>query len=140
MVGKKRKRRKKKQKLSREQLAERKLHRRFKININTMFKNCGFGQVATRNEHIEFNGRKSELDNIFIYRNILVIAEDTTHASGNIKPHLTEKANFYSHCRSDLDGFLQYLVKKFPEIKRKLAVEYQLDEVRIIFLYCSLNT
>lgn len=47
--------------------------RKFRIDINTVFKNASFEHIVTRDIHFTFKEKRTEFDNIFIYENIIVV-------------------------------------------------------------------
>jgi len=62
---------------AKKETARKSIERRFKISINTIFKNAGFQQIATRNRNFTFKEVTGEIDNLFLFENILVVSEDT---------------------------------------------------------------
>ena len=120
----KRAKRKKKQRLSPEEKAKRRTERRFKVQINTIFKNAGFEQIATRNHSFTFKGRPGEIDNLFLFENLLVVVEDTCASSSHLKDHINSKAVFFDHLRSHQDEFIQFLEDEFEGFKEKKSPQY----------------
>jgi DGQHR domain-containing protein len=116
--------------------------RRYKTDINTVFKNAGFIQIPTRDKEFEFLGKTGEIDNIFLYHNIIVISEDTNAASKHIPDHIRKKAIFYKHIQENAADFIQFIEGVYPEfiVYRAKYPQYDPVDYKIIFLYCSRNT
>ncbi|MDD5765141.1 MAG: DGQHR domain-containing protein [Candidatus Marinimicrobia bacterium] len=112
--------------------------RKFKIDINTVFKNAGFNHIVTRDEHFTFKEVDTELDNIFIYENIVVFVEDTCSTkSGNIRDHLLKKATYYKYFianKSDFIAFLDNTFDKFREVRNSI---YDPSDIKLVFVYAS---
>ncbi|MFH0815430.1 MAG: hypothetical protein V1934_01240 [Methanobacteriota archaeon] len=112
--------------------------RQFKVDINTIFTNSSFNQIPTRNVQFKVLGRDCEIDNIFLYENILVIAEDVARPDQrDIKEHLLNKANLFAFIIGHQQDFINAIVDKFPRFKEINNDKYSYDDMKLIFLYCS---
>ena len=67
----------KKPKLTKEEINELKKRNAFSKQISDIFSFSGFESIPVRGWHFELGGRDNELDNVFIYENLLIICEDT---------------------------------------------------------------
>lgn len=71
-------------------------------DIKQIFKDAGFERIPTtvpkkrKNNliHIEINGARTDIDNLFMYENIIVICEETAGRDKN-KAHLRKKCDFF---------------------------------------------
>ena len=80
-------------KLSPEEKALRKEKSDQRNEISTILKNIGFQRLQNiDNKHFEFDGRKTEMDDVFINENIILIVEYTI---GDPKDHLFAKKIFW---------------------------------------------
>jgi DGQHR domain-containing protein len=116
--------------------------RRFKTDINTVFKNAGFTQIPTRDKQITFEGKDGEIDSIFVHENIIVISEDTTsNDSKNISDHIRKKAQFFKHIEEKQNRFIPFLDTTFPEFKQYCDKHphYDVIDYKLKFIYCSKN-
>jgi DGQHR domain-containing protein len=129
------KKRKSAKKLSTAEQKQRADQRRFRLSINTLFKNCGFSQIATRDKQIEFKGQKGDLDAIFYFENIIVISEDTI--SLETKDHINKTGLFYAHLKKHAREFLESLCQEYEKLRDSIFTQYELDEIEIRFIYCS---
>ena len=126
-------------KLSRDEQAVKRRNRKFLSDIQTVFINAGFKQVPTRNTHVTIAGRRGEIDNLFVFENVLVLIEDTTEKS--VRDHINKTADFCSHLEAHRSETLQVLSSKFPRFKAMRAKSsFDDSQYRWIFLYCPLNT
>ncbi len=127
-----------KKRLSSKERAVRSRDRRFRTDINTIFTNAGFTQIATRDRQLNIAGRQGEIDSFFVYRNVLVLVEDTT--TKDVKEHLLKSADFFKHIAGNTAETLRVLASKFPKFRAiRSGGEYGDDEYRWVFVYCSLN-
>lgn len=127
---------KKKLKLTAAEKKANSIKRFFSKKIVTTFKWMWFEYLNTEGIHRHFNLQKGELDQVFIYENILLVCEDTTHSPSNIKSHLLKKNSLFNQIDSDKEGFLNWIKKEFSEKVEKFD-EYGNAEYKIFFLYFS---
>jgi hypothetical protein len=67
---------------------ERKRQLTFANSYRFIFEKSGFTSISgVEGNHFEFSGIKSELDDIFIYENIVIFAEYTTSSGSNLGSH-----------------------------------------------------
>jgi DGQHR domain-containing protein len=116
--------------------------RKFKTDINTVFKNAGFTQIPTRDKEFDFKGSPGELDSIFVYENILVLSEDTCAESRYIPDHLRKKSLYYKLILDNAKEFIQILSSIFPEFNEysRRNNKFEAIDYKIKFLYCTRNT
>lgn len=132
----------KKKKLSVAQRKANALKRNQRRMIVDMLANMGFDHIAgIDGKHFEFKDRKTEMDDIFIYRNLIVLVEYTT----TDKPgeHLLNKDYFYRRVNEDKKAFIELMLKdeQFSSFqsyyKQNLERDYSNQELLIRILYCS---
>jgi DGQHR domain-containing protein len=131
--------RKSRKRLSATEKEQRQREQGFKVQINTIFKNAGFQQIATRNHEFTFAGRTGEIDSLFLFENILVVSEDTCLSTANLKDHINAKAVFFRHILDHAQAFIEFLEREFEAFKAARNPEYDRSEYRLVFLYCSQN-
>lgn len=114
--------------------------RKFRIDINTVFKNASFEHILTRDVHFSFKEKRTEFDNIFIYENLVVVVEDTCSTnSDEIRIHLLKKSVIYKHFQANKDEFIPFLENTFPRFKEIRNTKYDSSDFKLIFVYCSKN-
>ncbi len=138
------KKKRSKKKLSPLEKAERKSQRDQRNEILTILKNIGFNRLPyIDGKHFEYNGRTSEMDDIFIYENIILIVEYTIGKPGE---HLLKKNYFYNKIYEDKRAFIDFLLKEDKlnsfrnYYKENIEGKYSKNELRIQVLYCSKQT
>ena len=131
-------------KLSPEEKALRKEKSDQRNEISTILKNIGFQRLQNiDNKHFEFDGRKTEMDDVFINENIILIVEYTI---GDPKDHLFAKKIFYDKVNQDKSIFIDFLLheeklKSFQTYyDANIKENYSKNELRIQILYCSKKT
>jgi DGQHR domain-containing protein len=135
-MGKKKRRKKKLNPLSREA-------RKFKTDIRTTFTNCGFEHFLTRNTEINVADRKSDIDSLFVYNNILVVVEDTcTGKTRDLLDHLRQKHEYFEHLKKHQRELIETLKSTFTGFKKYYQNKplCNPEDYKIVFLYCSKTT
>ena len=104
--------------------------------IQNIFAKAGFSRVPhVADKEIEFKGRKGDFDDIFVYENIIVLAEYTVK-SKDLSDHLLPKKILYDLVQQDKQGFIEYLKDRFDAFKEALGDYYGIDHYRVIQIYC----
>jgi DGQHR domain-containing protein len=133
------KRKSRTKRLSTKERAIKRRDRKFRTDINTVFTNATFNQVATRGTQLTIAGRQGDIDSLFVYGNILVLVEDTT-AKINIKAHISKSSTFFDHIAEHPDEALRVLSSKFQRFRAiKANSGFDDAEYRWVFVYCSLH-
>lgn len=111
-----------------------------KKEIRQVFSNLGFERlIGVDGKHFEYENRRSELDDIFIFENVVVIVEYTV---GNPHEHILKKSFIYERINKDHAQFLKFLYdgnvfdsfcQRWDEIKSK----YSFKQIQLRILYCS---
>ena len=108
--------------------------KKLRKDARLIFENTGFILVPQQDINIDIKGQKSDLDNIFIFENLVVIAEDTIVAT-NPNDHLRKKAEFFKHCQDNKSDFIQFLKTNIPAYKVSSANSFGDSDIIIAFLY-----
>src|SRR5690606_9959145 len=94
-------------------------------------------------KHFEYDNRKTEMDDVFISENIILLVEYTI---GDPKDHLFAKKIFYDKVNLDKRNFIDFLLKeeKLKSFKKhyeeNIEGNYSKNELRLQILYCSKKT
>lgn len=129
---------KRKPKLSSNERQLRKRQHSFRRRILWAFKTAGFHSLSVRDVEIQFDGIVSDFDSLFVFENVLVVAEDTvTSGSSEIRDHLLKKNVLYDRILANEEEFIEYLEGEFPEFSRLKKPEFAAADFKIVFLYCS---
>ncbi|WP_262692481.1 DGQHR domain-containing protein [Kordiimonas aestuarii] len=126
----------KKKKLSPEE-KERKQHT---SEIRSVFTLSGFQRIpAVADKEFTFGGRTGDVDDIFVYENIVVLAEYTCTKSANISTHLLKKKILFDKILGDPTGFIKYLDTKFPIFKERRGDDHHISQYKLRIVYASKN-
>lgn len=136
MVTLKKKKKKKKQlsQIEKEQLKIKRTHFR---EVRSVFTTCGFERISSASDQeFTFDGTTSDLDDIFVYHNIIVLCECTV-SQNKISEHLKKKKVLYDKILKDPPAFRNFLSQTFPDFSASQDPKYQPHHLRIKILYCS---
>ncbi|MGD9487513.1 MAG: DGQHR domain-containing protein [Calditrichaceae bacterium] len=109
--------------------------------ISTILKNIGFYRLPfIDGKHFEYEQKKTEMDDVFINQNIILITEYTV---GDPKDHLFSKKIFYDKINQDKRKFIDFLLsedklKSFQNYySNNIQGNYSKNELHLQILYCS---
>jgi DGQHR domain-containing protein len=106
--------------------------------IRNMIVATGFERLPEMvNAQFVFKGQKSDIDDIFVYENVIVISEYTCANQNNVSDHLKIKKIPFDHIRNNQSDFVQYLKNNFPAVAEKLKPIYPMHTYRVAVVYCS---
>ena len=87
-----------------EQIAQRREVRRILSNI-------GFSRIpGIEGKHFIYDGRQTEMDDVFFLENVMVIMEYTI--GKGYKDHLAKKSFFYRKVLNDTDAFISFILEQ----------------------------
>lgn len=140
----KKKIKKAKKKLSPQEKAQRNEQIQQRKEISTILKNIGFSRLPyIDGKEFIFDGRTSEMDDIFIYENVILITEYTI---GSPSTHLLKKNYFYDKVSQDKRKFIDFLISE-PKLSsfndyydKNIEGKYSKNQLKIKILYCSKQT
>lgn len=123
-------------------LTEQEKEQRFQVReISLLLKNVGFNKIPyIDGKHFQYEGRTSEMDDIFVHENIILITEYTI---GHPKDHLLSKNYFYEKILNDKRKFLDFLLtedklKSFRQyFNENIDGKYSKNQLQIKIMYCS---
>ena len=135
---------KKKQKLTKEQIAENKKRSAFSKQIEEIFVFSGFKKIPVNGKQFQLGNRQNELDNCFVYENIIIICEDTIRELKNKEKaeskgeaynrnHELEKHETADIIKTNKKDFIDIL-KSFTSSCSELNT-YQFSDFKIYYLY-----
>lgn len=118
--------------------------RRQRREIVNLMVNIGF-KCVSRVDGVEFiyEGRRTEIDDIFYFENIIVLTEYTVGRPGD---HLLKKNIFYSKVNNDKKAFVDFLLfnKVYKDFNEKFAKDisskYSKAQLQVVIMYCSKQT
>ena len=75
------------------------------------------------------------MDYLFIYENVLIIAEDTC-SKGKDKNHIRKKSEAFNEIKGNMTDFIAWIQEKFPE-EKEFVEKYRIDRMRLYYIYIS---
>lgn len=131
----------KKKKLSPQERAHEKEKRDQRNEITTIFKNIGFNRLSyIDGKEFVFEGRTTEMDDIFVYENVILITEYTLGDPGT---HIMRKNFFYDKVISESKKFIEFMLseEKLQSFKKyyesNIKNTYSLNQLKVKIIYCS---
>ena len=133
-----------KQKLTKEEIAENKRRKAFSKQITDIFTYSGFDSVPVNGWQFPLGGRSNELDHLFVYENIVIICEDTIRfvkeqekaAKAGIafnRNHKLEKDETSKILSDNKKEFFELL--KIKNSTNRLLHKYSYREFKVFYLY-----
>jgi DGQHR domain-containing protein len=130
-----------KKKLSPAEKAVLKAQRDQRSEITTILKNIGFNRLPyVDGKEFIYDDRVSEMDDIYISENIILITEYTI---GDPSTHLLKKDIFYKKILNDVRAFIEFMLQeeKLNSFKKyydeHINNKYTINELKLQILYCS---
>ena len=130
---------KKRKVLSQEERLRRKEQRDQKKEIRDIMSRIGFTRLnGIDGKEFVYDGRTSELDDIFICENIILLTEYTIG-----EPHILKKKIIYDKINNNTSAFIKYLIDNqifasFNNIyDNSICNKYTINQLRVKILYCS---
>jgi DGQHR domain-containing protein len=120
---------------SAEQLRKRE-ERAFSRRIKNVFKNLGFRHLATEGKERKFGHKTGELDAVYLYENLIIVAEETT--SKDAREHLKNKHLLFREISSNKADLVEWLREDFVE-EFAAFDEYDPARYSLHFLYFTKN-
>lgn len=109
-------------------------------DVRTVFSQSGFNKVASvSDKEFEFKARKGDLDDVFVYKNIVVLAEYTCSSESNISTHLLKKKVLFDLITEAPVEFIRLFRTQFSTFADCLDETYAESDCEIRILYCSKN-
>ena len=131
---------KKVQKLSPVEVAERRLQSSHKRLIRSTFEDFGFSRSKSMAEiQFTYQGATSDFDDVFIRDNIIVLVEYTVKGESKVSEHLKKKHILYQKISASGASFINFAISNFPGLSAELSGSFLPHQFRVRILYCSVN-
>ncbi|MBX3483294.1 DGQHR domain-containing protein [Phenylobacterium sp.] len=131
---------KKKPKLSAAELAQRRLQRSHRRLIRSAFTAGGFKRVAElADKQFTFQGSKCDFDDVFIFENVVVLAEYTVHKESEISSHLKKKKVIFDKILNSREEFVEFLSSSYSPFHLATNKIFEWSHYRVVVVYCSYN-
>lgn len=120
-----------------------KLKRSHMKDIRLTMSNIGFTRIkGIEDNHFFFKDRKTELDDIFVYQNLIIVAEYTS--SNTPSDHLLKKKVIYDLINESHRDFIEFSLSEtkltaFKEYyEQNIKGKYDIGQLRLCIIYCSI--
>jgi DGQHR domain-containing protein len=128
----------KRPKLSAAEKALAKIQSDHRSNVRGIFTRAGFSRVTgIADKQFKFDNQQTDVDDIFVFENIVVIAEYTCAKTENVGPHLKNKKLIFDKILGDKAQFIEFISQKFPDVKTQLPENYHKTQIVVKVVYCS---
>uniref|UniRef100_UPI0035CBF308 hypothetical protein n=1 Tax=uncultured Sphingomonas sp. TaxID=158754 RepID=UPI0035CBF308 len=106
--------------------------------IRSSFTQSGFHRVTgVSDREFTYENQKTDLDDIFVYENVIVLAEYTAAQPSGVGEHLKNKKHIYDKIIADPEKFLNFIASKFPASAEQFASGYHDQQKILKIIYCS---
>jgi DGQHR domain-containing protein len=117
---------------------ERRAHRK---EIRDIFRIAGFARVTgISDKEFTFKSRRGELDDVFIFENLVVLLEYTTAKSSNASGHLTKKKLIFDRILVNKVEFIDFFEEMFDTFKTARGSFFTAEQCQVIIVYASKNS
>lgn len=135
----KKKKKTKKKVVSPEAKKQAKIQRLHIKDIRSIFSSSGFSRVLNAtNKEFAFEGTTTDIDDLFIYKNVLVLLEYTT-TKDDISGHLKKKKVAYDKITANQSEFVEFLDTLIPGFTAQRGEYFAPHHYKVVVVYCSLN-
>ena len=109
-----------------------------KKSARTLFRKCGFQRIGVEDIHFTFKNRTGELDDLFVFKNVLVIVEYTV--TGDPSAHLLGKKVLFDQINGHPVDWIDEFRAICPELSSHLdANPYSPAQYQVRIIYCTKN-
>jgi DGQHR domain-containing protein len=129
----------KKKPLTPEEKKKRARQRAFARQHRMIFERAGFKRiVGVDGKHFTFDGVKSELDDLYVFENVVVMLEYTISSGPTLATHVKGKAGSHNKIASKPYEFLEKLAELSTPVKEFLDLfPYSKNQAKFKLIYCS---
>lgn len=132
------KKNKKKPSVSASEKAFNKLKADHRSIIRSTLRSVGFSRVSgVSDREFTYENQKTDLDDIFVYENVVVLAEYTCAQPAGVGEHLKNKKHIYDKILEKPSNFLKFLREKFVASASQFPTGYHPQKIILKVLYCS---
>lgn len=108
--------------------------------IRSIFRSTGFHRVTgVSDKGFIFDGQEADVDDIYIFENIIVLAEYTCSQTSGVGDHLKKKKIIFDKILSQPVAFIDFLKTKFPNSADQITTSYHNSKLILKLIYCSRN-
>ncbi|WP_300574340.1 DGQHR domain-containing protein [Phenylobacterium sp.] len=106
--------------------------------VRSSFRNAGFARVSNVSDRqFTFDNQATDVDDVFVFENVIVLAEYTCAQSSGVGEHLKNKKHIFDKILADPTQFLSFLGNRFSGVSDQLAANYHPQQKILKIVYCS---
>jgi DGQHR domain-containing protein len=106
--------------------------------VRALFRGSGFKRVeGVSDKEFTFDNQTTDVDDVFIYENVILVCEYTASQSAGVGSHLKNKKLFYDKVIGNPSGFVDFLKQKFPAAAAEFPSGYHKSKLQVRIVYCS---
>lgn len=115
--------------------------RAFTLAHRNIFERAGFTRLLdVDGVHFEYQNLTSELDDIFVFENVVIFAEYTRSSPGNLGSHAKGKAGIHNKISENPVKFLEFFSNLSPGVKSWLSsINYTKKQIVSSIIYGSIS-
>lgn len=103
--------------------------------LKEIFEKAGFQHVPSDGHHFTIGGRTGELDHIFVWKNVVLLCEET--AGKDATKHCTNKIFLHTKIKEHWLEFFQQYTQQNSALLTALGQEYQVHDLEVRHIYYS---
>ncbi len=115
-----------------------KLQKDHRSSVRGIFTGAGFARMSgIADKQFTFDNQQTDIDDVFVYENVVIIAEYTCAQTDGVGSHLKNKKHIFDKILNDPDAFFDVISKKFPNTVTQLPKNYHKSKIILKIVYCS---
>lgn len=129
---------KKKKKQGKQQTPEQRIQAEHRSLVRSIFRGAGFKRITgVSDKTFTYNNQQTDIDDVFIFENVILCFEYTVSKSENVGAHLKGKKIFYDKVAEDGSALIDFLKLNFPDSADQFPKIYDSTKYVVKIVYCS---
>ena len=127
-----------KPKLTPAERAKAKLQNDHRSDVRGIFTGSGFRRMSgIADKPFTFDGQQGDVDDIFIFENLVVVAEYTCTKSSEVGSHIKLKKILFDKILQNPNSFIEFISQKFAGCDVQFPTKYHNSKIVVKIIYCS---
>lgn len=108
--------------------------------VREIFEGCGFKSIPELRDHgFIFDGAECDFDDVFIYENIVILAEYTV-SSADVNIHLKNKSIVFGKIINQSASFIDYMMSTHKSFNKAYGSKFSANLSQVRVVYCPKYT
>jgi DGQHR domain-containing protein len=117
-----------------------KIQKDHRSNVRGIFTGAGFVRMSgIADKQFIFDNQQTDVDDIFVYENVVLIAEYTCAQTDGVGAHLKNKKHIFDKILKDPISFVEFISEKFANTAVQFPQKYHKTKIVFKIVYCSRN-